>query len=335
MTSMKKMYDFELALIDADPLLYAIGFACQHERFYLTSKQGGVVFDYRIRMKNHPRRFEVLNQDGEKLYAGENKQECHDYVDGICPDCERDSYIHLDPIQNAIHSLKMMINGIHKASGAKAYRLYLSGKQNFRIKRATLVKYKVSREKLEKPEYYQALRDWMIKEGAIVRDFYEADDLVSMMLWKFKGRVILCTIDKDLMMVPGDHYNWQKHTKEFNGRVHVTPIMGALNLFKQLITGDKVDDIPGLSGTRENPGPGPKTAEKWLLQCSTTREMWDLTRYKYVKTFATGEHHLYNKDCGLDPDEAMQENLELLWMLKSTNDVGNITLEKLESYYGL
>ena len=136
-------------------------------------------------------------------------------------------------------------------------------------------------------------------------------------------------------MVPGDHYNWQKHTKHFDGRIYVTPRMGALNLFKQLLMGDKVDDIPGLSGTRENPGPGPVTAEKILVDCKTIKGMWIATLSQYQEVFTSGEHHLYNEDCKLNAVEAMQENLELLWMLKHVYDVNDITLEKLENYYEL
>ena len=326
--------EFDLAVIDADPLLYEIGFSCEHKRFTL-SNEHGVVFDYRIRQKNHPRRWEVCGLNWEKNYTCKTKQECHEYADTLYSGCVRDEYNQLEPVEKAIDALKGKIESIHRASNAKEYRLYLSGKKNFRIKRATLVEYKVSRKDIPKPKYYEALRQWMLDQGAIVRNDYEADDLVSMMLWKFKGRVILCTIDKDLQMVPGDHYNWQKHTKHFDGRIFVTPRMGALNLFKQLITGDKVDDIPGLRGTHKNPGIGEKGAEKMLVDCKTIRDMWEVTAVLYDQSFESGEHHLYNKDCKLNCEEAMQENLELLWMLKSVTDVGDITLEKLESYYDL
>jgi 5'-3' exonuclease len=64
---------------------------------------------------------------------------------------------------------------------------------------------------------------------------------------------IIVTIDKDLLQIPGSHYNFVKC--EFK---EVTEEEGQYFFYKQLMMGDSTDNIGGC------PGIGPKKAEKAL-----------------------------------------------------------------------
>ena len=54
---------------------------------------------------------------------------------------------------------------------------------------------------------------------------------------------IICTIDKDLLQVPGKHYNFVK--QEFRT---ISPKEGLFNFYWQFIMGDSSDNIKGFDG---------------------------------------------------------------------------------------
>lgn len=93
-------------------------------------------------------------------------------------------------------------------------------------------------------------------EACMVRGL-EADDVLGILMTDVEYRPecekIILTIDKDLDTIPGWHYNLQKEEEYF-----VDPASADAMFYKQCLTGDRVDDIPGC------PSYGDKTAEKAL-----------------------------------------------------------------------
>lgn len=82
----------------------------------------------------------------------------------------------------------------------------------------------------------------------------EADDALGILgTGKYKDRSIIVSIDKDLLQIPGNHYNpdKQRHTV-------VTEEDGFYLLCQQWLTGDPVDNFKGI------PRVGEKTAKKLL-----------------------------------------------------------------------
>lgn len=147
------------------------------------------------------------------------------------------------PVEYALHSVKKLINKCMKACNAEHYIIFLTGKGNFREERATLLPYKGNR-KSEKPEHYQAIRDYMVdKHGAIVIEGAEADDALGIFLTEKEAGVekVIATLDKDLNGVPGEHYNWKK-----DELYYVTLEEADAFFCQQLLTGDATDNIPGL-----------------------------------------------------------------------------------------
>lgn len=138
--------------------------------------------------------------------------------------------------------------------------LYLSGVGNFRYSIATRASYKGGRS--QPPVHLKAVREHLIAMGAVVSAGEEADDLIGIAVTAEPTSVV-CSIDKDLMQLPGRHYNFV--TKE---EVTVTKKAAVLNLYTQVIAGDSTDNIPGCGGM------GPVKARKAIAECKNAYECW-------------------------------------------------------------
>jgi len=166
------------------------------------------------------------------------------------------------------------------------FEYYLTGKTNFRYEVAVTQPYKGNRSKREKPQHLQALRQRLIDVwGASVSVDQEADDDMSLRQYELGDESIIISLDKDLDMVPGWHYNFVKGVKYYT-----TPEEGLYLFYRQILMGDQVDNIKGATRI------GPKKAEKILSKCSNVVEMWE----------ACVEAH--------DSEERALEDARLLWM---------------------
>lgn len=116
--------------------------------------------------------------------------------------------------------------------------------KTFRHDVAVTLPYKGNR-KADKPPFYLELRQYLLEElgATLSRDGFEADDEIGVTLDKKTD--ILTTIDKDLNMIPAKgHYNFVKDEM-------VKIKRPAYYFWKQMLTGDKADNIKGLTGIGE------------------------------------------------------------------------------------
>lgn len=162
-----------------------------------------------------------------------------------------------------------MVEGILAETNATEYQLWLSDKTSNNFRTKFYPEYKANRKDFVLPVHYHALKEHAIKEwGAQVAIEEEADDRLGILQTAYNaygdesvyGEItgsIICSIDKDLLQVPGNHYNFV--TKEHS---FVTPEQGLKHFYTQLLTGDASDHIQGC------PGVGPKRADKALAGCS-------------------------------------------------------------------
>ena len=129
--------------------------------------------------------------------------------------------------------------------------------------------YKANRKELE-PDMKKALKyahEYIVGDhGAIMADGMEADDLVA--IWAYEAReaedaYVIAGIDKDLLQIPGNHYNFVKQEHQF-----IDDDLANYKLMIQCMTGDNSDNIPGVKGI------GPKKAEKFMGSRSIDRR-WD------------------------------------------------------------
>lgn len=197
------------------------------------------------------------------------------------------------------------INNILKDTGADDYKVFINGKDNFRLRYET---YKANRKDMVKPILHNAARDYLVNQhSAVVVDGMETDDRLAIeqtiaLENDVEYSTIICSIDKDLLQVPGSHYRWPiSHAKEPKAEfIEVTKQSGTVSLYRQAITGDKVDNIIGLKGY------GPKKAEKLITEEMSEKEMYE----------TCVEHYLLKKRTEQD----LIDNMHQLYLLRSEDD---------------
>lgn len=173
------------------------------------------------------------------------------------------------------------------------YKAYITGRGNFRNDVAITAPYKGNRKDMKKPKHYNALRKHLQRLGAQLVEGMEADDAIAIEATNMRDSCYIVSIDKDLDQVPGYHYNFVKKEEYY-----VTDEEGLLSFYKQILTGDKVDNIIGIKGV------GPVKAAKLLEGCKTEQEMYDVC----VKAY---------NDAGEDGVKRVTENGKLLWLLRN------------------
>ncbi len=177
--------------------------------------------------------------------------------------------IEYEPLENILHSVKTTINSIISNTRAENHVLFLTGKDNFRDEVATIQGYKENRRGKPKPFWYDEIREYMINvQEAIVIDGEEADDALGIFLTTAGSDGICASYDKDLLTIPGEHYNWVKGETVF-----VTEEEALRFFYTQLLTGDSVDNIPGIykmTGTKAS-----KKIKEGLDGLDDKASMWD------------------------------------------------------------
>jgi hypothetical protein len=178
-------------------------------------------------------------------------------------------------------------------NGFGEYQGYLTGKKNFRNEIAVTAPYKGNR-KSAKPKHYQLLRDYMESAWSFTMiEDQEADDAIGIAAYEMEvGEYCICSIDKDLDMLRGDHYNFVKDERYF-----ITEEEGIKNFYKQLLMGDRVDNIIGIKGI------GTVKAERLLKECKNENEMYLAILEAY------------------DGNARVLENGRLLWIRRQPNQL--------------
>jgi len=177
-----------------------------------------------------------------------------------------------------------LMQDICDATNSDNYRAFLTGRNNFR-KRIN-PEYKANRKDTVPPRYLQQCRDFLIQNwNAEVTEGCEADDALGMAQ---NNDTIICTLDKDLDMIPGLHYNWVR-----SEIYEVNEVDALRNFYKQLLIGDRSDNIFGVAGI------GKVKAARLIDPLEYEEDM-----YKVVRD-------LYNDD------DRLCLNSECLWIWRS------------------
>lgn len=204
------------------------------------------------------------------------------------------------------------MNRIIYETGADSYKAFLGGSENFRT--SIDPNYKANRADMPKPMWLQDVRAYLVTEwGAVICDGIEADDALGIEQTRLNSlcvgddyghfppeyESVICSIDKDLHMIPGNHYNFVKQEWK-----QVTNDYAIKWFYQQLIQGDQTDNIMGFDGKARPKIPQflqPKIDELW--DCTTEREMYELVL------------DMYSQDT-----ERMHRNCHLLWIQRSEED---------------
>lgn len=257
-------------LIDADGIVYRAGFATEKTQYIVTA--GDVI---RGEYDNAKDAKGAKEYDTDLVWSRKDTKPEEDalMLTSIIVRDIRDRYPSLDPVLWLTPSVG-----------------------NFRDQIATRAKYKGNRDAALRPTHHRAIREYLVdKYGAITTEGQEADDALGIDMTTYKGSVLV-SFDKDMLQVPGLHYNWV--TKE---EQRITPKQGELNFWAQVLSGDATDNIPGI------PGIGPAKARKALEGLTSRKEIW----FCVVKAYEAA---------GLTRDDAI-ETARLVWVRRKEGEV--------------
>jgi len=243
----------KVALIDADGLVYATG--AVSETVYYTIED--LRFDY-------------------KSQANEHADEIGLPRDAI----ERN--VDAQPASHALNAIRTTVEAVIEQTQAEQVEIYLSNLDGDNFRNLIYPDYKKQRKHSERPVHFKAIRNWLlVSQNAIVTHGLEPDDLMAIRaqeLTTLGTPFTIVTNDKDMMQIPGDHYNWSKHTFKT-----VKPWDAMYSLYTQILVGDSIDNVKGC------PGIGPAKARTALKGATTEEELLDATFEAYKKAYSGDE----------------------------------------------
>lgn len=169
------------------------------------------------------------------------------------------------------------------------WKIFVTGKGNFREAIATTAVYKGNRNS-PKPKHLYALRDYSVERWKAKKSVdQEADDDIC--IAKEDGDII-CSVDKDFKQMAGWHYNFVKKEHSF-----ITEEEAIRFFYSQILMGDNSDNIIGLYKV------GPVKANKMLADCQNEKDMYNVC----VKAY--------------NSEERVIENARLLWLRRFENQL--------------
>jgi 5'-3' exonuclease len=168
----------------------------------------------------------------------------------------------------------------------------VQGDGNFRVDLFDLYKQTLTRtssKPSEMSKYVPVLRQLAVAEDlAIPSDGREADDYIR--IWAAESQkagidFVIASNDKDLLCIPGIHYNIKTDIV-----LEISEDQALRIYYEQLLQGDQTDNIPGI------PGIGPVKAAKLLKDCITINDFQEKVVETYIKSFGTNwkQHLLAN-----------------------------------------
>lgn len=191
-----------------------------------------------------------------------------------------------DPEHIALIRVEDRLRKILNHTGCSSYKVFVSGGDNFRYELNP--EYKANRtapDPIHRKICHQFILDeWKGEET----DGFEADDALGCFQ---NGDTIICSLDKDLRMIPGKHFSWEISRRgeiirepEF---IEVDYMTGLKHFYKQMLIGDTSDNIIGVRGL------GKAKAAKLIDPLETEAEMIQLVKGLYNDD----ERFIMNADC--------------------------------------
>lgn len=297
-----------ICLIDADILIYRSAFAVEKQCYKVLFSNGS-----KVDTKNRYTK--------TKIKAKLKKREL---VEG--DDYTLEGYKTYEPVENALFLCNLQIKKILEAMRTTEYKLYLTSqdKSNYRYNIAVTdgpagKGYKAGRP--AKPFYYKSVRDHILENTRCIEVFgMEADDALGIAQYNshYKDQTVICTIDKDLDMIPGKHYNFA--TDEYYecsdpGELFIKGRKisgsGIKWFYAQMLLGDNCDNIPGIKGY------GPVTVYNLLNHIKEEVKMVEKVYEVYYTKF---------KD---KANARFLEVADLLWIQRVENERKSLFLKEL------
>ncbi len=265
-----------IALIDGDIIVYRAGFSAQSTYYAIVNQKDG----FEIEFEPHQKKKEVIQVSSHiGLKLGE--------------DWALDARVMVRPVSHACQAAKLIIEAILTKIQPDHVRIFLTSndKSNYRFEIAKTKKYKGNRT-APKPHHYDDVRKYLIEHWAAeVVTGEEADDAMGKAQTSGGEETIICSIDKDMDIIPGLHYNFVKDER------YKVSLFGSLKLYNlssgrqgirggglkwfyaQMLLGDNADNIPGVEGY------GPVKVFKTLDKLTTEEQCHTAVQAIYRNSF--------------------------------------------------
>lgn len=294
-------------LIDGDWLLFRGGFAAQRNKYTIRAYELKTEEDRGIAHlpENHRAALKWI-----KEYDGEKFRNCR---------FEIEAELEVEPVSHAFANMRTMLDGAMTESSASDSILYIKNSNEKTFRYTVNPDYKGNRDPNMKPFYYDECI-WYLKKKAHpieARPGLEVDDELGIMQWEDyvrcreialhrtwrhvhrnkEPKTCICTVDKDLDVIPGWHYNPNKNTLYW-----VTEADAKRTFYTQVLTGDTSDNVKGLFRV------GPVAAEKILRGVPL-----DKLEEKVLEAYREAE--------GPDGEQRMRTNQALLHILRTPEEM--------------
>ena len=273
-------------LVDADCLIYESAFSAQKTRYHYLDKQ-----------------FEDADQ--AKAYCKANELDYRKLrKDGVIT-----SHLEVLPEGAAKMIYRQKLAAICNACGSDSYKLVVSGDGNYRDEIAKTRGYKANRANAIKPQHYLYVRSIVLDDKASdLTVGIEADDAIGIGM-TLDPEAVCCSFDKDLNMLPGRHYDWDKQI-----RYRVKEADAHRWFLTQLLTGDTTDNVPGI------PGCGEKGAAAIINpHRDNVLSMWEAVKAEHAK----GPFTFKDGSTTGDPSTYLNEQGCLLWIRRKKGELWN------------
>lgn len=258
-------------LIDADSVIYKAG--CANETSW----------------------WEIIDNEWDQVVGtAQYKADAIEMIDNDFQSYSLNKEKEAGPLSHALSNAKSLLERIVSHPKCSSYNVYISGKDNYR--KRLYKHYKANRDSFSKPLQEQDIRDYLVSVwNAEVSQGQEVDDDIGIALTQDPENNVCVSIDKDLDNVPGWHYNYDK--EEF---YHIREDEARFKFYCQLLSGDSVDNIPGLRRI------GPSKAAKMLQGIDNDIDL----------CYTCWEHY---KDWGHGYDYFLM-NARLLWIRQEVGE---------------
>lgn len=247
--------------------------------------------------------YDVINSKGEVLATQDSKRHAQGTMEDLQAFSEEKmevvtGEVILKPWRVCEEYIDKFLKDITKGAKCDTFEVHLSGVDNFRKDIAKTKPYKGNRTGA-RPFYYQQVREYLLdKHEALLSVNEEADDTLSIAQCLDPDGTVICTIDKDLFMVPGGKYDFRREENSY-----VTEYDGMRAMQYQMLVGDRVDNIQGV------PKIGKVKASKLLEANDDIDVAWVRIAELYEKAY--GDHY----------EAVMVEMGRLLWMRREVGEM--------------
>jgi hypothetical protein len=242
------------------------------------------------------------------------------YTYGFAAEKKQNGVVELMEWKFVAGLLNQQLETMHELTGDGDRKIFLDGGSNYRNDVATIQKYKGHRDRGSRPQYYQAIREYLLeKHGAELVVGQEPDDELGILATELGEEAVIATLDKDLNMIPGKHLNWRKGII-----TNITEEEGYRFFWGQCIEGDSCDHIPSvytqmvLLGNEQHAnkikhGSYLKKSKEALTKCNT---------YALMKAWVEE----YYESLSI-PKENLEEVGRLLWIRRKRDEEWSLNYE--------